>query len=301
MTLKELKEKVRNLISKAKIKEAMDEIATWAHEQNQEQLKRDVSLLKGDYTDLSREKTLGLLGNSDATIRQNQLNNKVLNLLDSIEEEVIPTVKKEEAKPEPSISSDKLKILMLTANPAKTTKLNLDKEHSNIVVKLEKNQEKFSLMLRKAVTSTEFKEFTETLKPDILHFSGHGEGGSYAGIVVQNDDKNAEELISIDGLDALFEYFQDQNVKLKIVLLNACYSEEQALTISKYVPFVIGTNVAIGDVAASAFSTGFYYKLAASENLDYEQAFKSGRTEATLKGAARSNFILFKDGIKAPI
>jgi internalin A len=395
MTLKELKEKVRNLISKAKIKEAMDEIATWAHEQNQEQLKNDIAVLKRDYTDLSREKMLGLLGSSDSNIRQNQLANKVLNLLDSIEEKVsieeseesnsfndlksdddlivklleslflnknqlgvtnefahaygfpivrvnsivdhlirrgfviqtAPAAKMGKViklnyegelflknaqskgniekidKPfyEQTTSSDKLKILMLTANPAKTTKLNLDKEHSNIVVKLENNPEKFSLTLRKAVTSTEFKEFTETLKPDILHFSGHGEGGNYGGIVVQNDDKNAEELISIDGLDALFEYFQDQNVKLKIVLLNACYSEEQALTISKYVPFVVGTNVAIGDVAASAFSTGFYYKLAASENLDYEQAFKSGRTEATLKGAARSNFILFKDGVKAPI
>jgi internalin A len=86
MTLKELKEKVRNLISKAKIKEAMDEIATWAHEQNQEQLKNDISVLKSDFTDLSREKTLGLLGSSEANIRQNQLANRVLSLLNSIEE-----------------------------------------------------------------------------------------------------------------------------------------------------------------------------------------------------------------------
>lgn len=63
----------------------MDEIAMWAHEQNQEQLKSDISLLKGDWADLSREKTLGLLSNSEATLRQNQLVNKVLNLVDSIE------------------------------------------------------------------------------------------------------------------------------------------------------------------------------------------------------------------------
>ena len=88
MTLKELKEKVLSLISKAKIKEAMEEIATWAHSQNQEQLKSDIALLKGDWSDLSREKTLGLISNSEASIRQNQLNNRVLNLLNGIEDNI---------------------------------------------------------------------------------------------------------------------------------------------------------------------------------------------------------------------
>jgi hypothetical protein len=112
MTLEQLKEKVRNLISKAKIKEAMDEIAMWAHEQNQEQLKSDISLLKGDWTDLSREKTLGLLSNSEATLRQNQLVNKVLNLVDSIEgiDNELITVKPTAPVTNYSQSEDKPKI-----------------------------------------------------------------------------------------------------------------------------------------------------------------------------------------------
>lgn len=85
MTLNELKDKVRALISNAKTKDAMNEIVAWAHEQNQEQLKNDIALLKGDWSDLNRDKTLGLLGSSEANIRQNQLANKVLNLLDLIE------------------------------------------------------------------------------------------------------------------------------------------------------------------------------------------------------------------------
>lgn len=39
------------------------------------------------------------------------------------------------------------------------------------------------------MSSSEFKEYTQEAEPFILHFSGHGEKGKYAGIVVQNDDK----------------------------------------------------------------------------------------------------------------
>jgi hypothetical protein len=88
MAIEQLKEKVRLFISHAKTQESLDEMTKWAHANNQDQLKSDLSLLKGDLTDLIREKTLGLLGNSEATIRQNQLNNKVLNLLNTLKEPV---------------------------------------------------------------------------------------------------------------------------------------------------------------------------------------------------------------------
>ena len=105
MTTEHLKDQVRSLISKAKTKGAMDLVATWAHENNQEQLKSDIALLKGDFTDLSREKTLGLLGNSEANTRQNQLNNKVLSLVNNVE---IP-IKKEEQDTTSKIDNSMIK------------------------------------------------------------------------------------------------------------------------------------------------------------------------------------------------
>ena len=85
MTLEELKNQVRTLISKAKTKDAMDTVATWAHEHNQEQLKNDINLLKSELTTLNRNITLGLVSHSDTIIQQNQLNNKVMSLLNTIE------------------------------------------------------------------------------------------------------------------------------------------------------------------------------------------------------------------------
>lgn len=306
MDLKELKNTVHGFIAKAKTKEAMEAVATWAHANNREPLKSDINQLKGELIALDRQETLGLLSFQEVSQEKAKLNNRLLNLMNGIDESStkdsegirVDDTPTPPGTPQVNVSA-KLKILMLTANPANTAIINLKKEHSLITLKLQNTQDTFNLILREAVSASEFKEFIETEQPAILHFSGHGEGGKDGGIVVQNDDKNDEELISIDGLDALFEYLKDElNIHIKAVLLNACYSEEQALTIAKYVDYVVGTTVELGDDLAIAFSTGYYFKLATS-NLDFELSFKSGRTQAVMKGASKSHFVLYKNGAKS--
>lgn len=85
MTLDELKNKVRSSIASDQTREALDAIARWAHGNGMDQTKSDIALLQGDLKSLDRERNLGLLSHSDATLRQNQLNNRVLGLLASLE------------------------------------------------------------------------------------------------------------------------------------------------------------------------------------------------------------------------
>ena len=303
MTLKELKEIVRQLIGRARTKDAIDKIIKWAKENDQEQLGDDSILLKNAFEKLNREKRLGLLSNSEANIEQNKITNGVLSLLNDVNEN---NPISSDPMPSRSVSNDpipgnpsgnsqsaKMKILMLTANPANTTKLNLDKEHSIITQKLQQKQEHFNIIRKKAVTGMEFQEFTDNEKPDILHFSGHG--AKYDGIVVQNEDKNGEDLISTKGLKALFKFFK-KHCAINVVLLNACHTQEQAAAISEYVEYVIGTNIAIGDDVASSFSSGFYFKLANDDKMNIEDAFDSGRTAAIVKGADEENFIIYRNG-----
>lgn len=299
MTLEKLKERVRQFVGKSRIMEAIKEITKWARDNNKEQLKIDIALLEGGLNDLQRKQRLGLLSNAEASTKQNNISYGVLSILNGVDKVGASPDSSSDAIGNTSVdtpsTSDKLKILMLTANPAKTTKLNLDKEHSFITQKLQGKQDAFIMLLKKAVSGTEFKEFTQQEQPDILHFSGHGEGGKYAGIIVQNDDKNGEALIPIGGLKALFKFFK-KKFNIKVVLLNACHTQEQAATIAQYVEYVIGTNVAIGDTLASAFSSGFYFQLAENSHLNIEDAFDSGRTEAVMKGADEENFVIYKNG-----
>lgn len=289
MTVVELKKKVRKLIAQAQTEKAIELMIEWARENNQQETERESILLMGRLSGLNNDKRIGIISNTDASIQQNRITNSIMGIL-----EMIGGLFQESVLDKPN--SKKKKILMLTANPATTALLNLDQEYAVINQKLQQQHDFFNIILKKAVSGTEFKEFTQNEKPDILHFSGHGNKGKYAGIVVQNEDKNTTDSISIDGLNALFE-FLDTIFRIQVVVLNACYTQEQAATISQYVDYVIGTNIAIGDAAACAFSSGFYFQLANDADMDVEHAFASGRTEAIMKGAKKQNFVIYRHGI----
>ena len=294
MTKEQLKTHVQNLIASARTKDALAAISKWADQNGAQQLKLDVSKLQNDLKTLNRNSNLGLLSSSEASLQRSKLTYAVLNLLQGD----APTTDTTASPPPPP--PRQFTILMLTANPAGTTKLNLDKEHSVISEKLQEKNDVLDLFVKRAVNASEFKENTEKRRPQVLHFSGHGEGGERGGIIVQNDDRNGEDMIPTEGLDALFEYFKDDGVGLQTVVLNACYSAEQADVIAKHVNHVIGTTIAIGDKAAIAFSSGFYFKLVETD-FNYERAFKSGRTAATMAGASKSHFVIYKNGEKLEI
>ena len=288
-------DEVNNLIGKGHTDKALDALIRWAHANNQSQLKSDAAIIKSSLETLKRNEMLGMLSFSEAGRESTKINFSIMNLL-KIDLNPPKTIEPPIAVPPvvSSTSNDKLKILMLTANPAGSYQLELEKEHSRITKKLQEKTEQFSLIVHHAVNNTEFKELNETAKPNILHFSGHGDSN---GIMLQNDDKNGSKLLTANALDALFEYFIDEGILFKAVVLNACYSEDQAKAIANHVPYVIASTTAISDEAAIAFSVGFYFKLDAQGG-NIEQSFRSGRTQAVTSGAEKSYFALFKGGEK---
>ena len=59
------------------------------------------------------------------------------------------------------------------------------------------------------------------------------------------------------------------------MVLNSCYSEEQAQAISKHIDFVVGMNESILDRAAIEFAIGFYDAIGSGR--DIEDAFNFGK------------------------
>jgi CHAT domain-containing protein len=154
---------------------------------------------------------------------------------------------------------------MLSANPKETARLRLDEEQREIETGLERSQlrEKFRLVKKEAVRPKDFRRAMLDLKPQIVHFSGHGEGEK--GIAFE-DEAGKTKLVDAEALAGLFKLFADS---VECVILNACYSKVQAAAIARHIPYVIGMSQAIGDQAAIEFSVGFYDALGAdrwSEN-----------------------------------
>ncbi len=98
-------------------------------------------------------------------------------------------------------------------------------------------------------------------KPQIVHFSGHG---SRHGELMFVNGEGKSQSASIEALADLFRLF---NSHVRCVVLNACYSDEQASAIAEQIDCVLGFEGAIADEAARVFSVGFYGALAAGESV----------------------------------
>jgi hypothetical protein len=210
------------------------------------------------------------------------------------------------------------KILFLAANPKGTSPLRLDQEARDIGDELRRAYEgdQFSLEQRWAVRTRDIQQAMLDVRPQIVHFSGHGKGTkisllskndprdsicrsaqtlerdisiysedaqtqpeSLAEGLVFEDGMEREKLVSGNALAGLFELFTDD---VECVVLNGCYSEVQAQSIAEHIPYVIGMNDAISDKAAIEFSVGFYKALGAGRSIDF--AYKLGCNAIQIEG-----------------
>ena len=171
-----------------------------------------------------------------------------------------------------------LTILFLTADPTDACRLRLGQEAREIQEKLQmsKHRERFSFSQRWSVRPADISQAMLDLQPHIVHFSGHG---AQNGAICFENLIGKMQPISPDALSSLFEQFSDQ---VRVVVLNACYSDQQAQAISKQVDYVIGMNTSITDPASIAFSIGFYQAIGAGRNI--VDAHKLGVTQIKLQG-----------------
>ena len=170
------------------------------------------------------------------------------------------------------------KILILAANPKKTSPLRLDQEMREIDegLRRSRNRDQFSIEKRLAVRTEDLRRSLLDEEPHFVHFCGHGTGDD--GLIVE-DVIGEPRSIKAEALAGLFNLFSSQ---IDCVILNACYSEIQAQAISQHIKYVIGMKQAVGDAAAIQFATGFYDAIGAGRSI--EDAFEFGRNAIEIYG-----------------
>jgi len=179
------------------------------------------------------------------------------------------------------------KILILAANPKDTSRLRLDQELRDIEEGLRRAQhrDEFAFAQRLAVRPRDIQRAMLEETPQIVHFSGHGEGAE--GLVFE-DETGQAKLVSGAALANLFALFADpaEPNPVHCVVLNGCYSAVQAEAIAEHVPYVVGMTKAVGDTAAIEFAVGFYDALGAGRTVEF--AFKLGCAAIDLAGKPES-------------
>ncbi len=169
-------------------------------------------------------------------------------------------------------------ILFLGANPTDTVRLRLDEEVRGIDAALRQaeHRDAFELEQHWAVRAGDLQGLLLRYRPEVVHFSGHG---SEAGEIMLEDSQGRARPVSKAALGQLFSVLKDD---VRVVVLNACYSEPQAEAIAEHVDCVVGMADEMGDAAAAGFSAAFYQALAYGRSV--QTAFDLACNQVSLEG-----------------
>ena len=169
-------------------------------------------------------------------------------------------------------------VLFLAANPSDSTRLCLDEEQREIDLALRSSEHRnrFDLRSHGAVRPSDLQHLLLRHRPTIVHFGGHGSSDSE---ILLQDDYGVAAPVRPDALSKLFQVLRDN---IRCVILNACYSESQAVVISDHIDCVIGMSSLISDRTAIRFASSFYQALGFGR--DVKTAFDLGCNEVALAG-----------------
>ncbi|BAZ10735.1 hypothetical protein NIES4071_25580 [Calothrix sp. NIES-4071] len=200
------------------------------------------------------------------------------------------------------VAPSALTILFLAANPSGNSQSRLEQEARDISEGLLRSQHRdnFRFEQRWAVRPRDIRLALLECNPQIVHFGGHRKqdrtlenqeainqefstdtepkAEQEEGLVFQ-DNTGHISLIPANALADLFKLFSDQ---VNCILLNGCYTEEQAKVIAQHIPYVIGMKQSITDKAALDFALGFYDALGAGRSIEF--AYNLGRTAIQMSG-----------------
>jgi hypothetical protein len=183
--------------------------------------------------------------------------------------------------PEPPVkgagAAPVLRILFLGANPQGAPALRLDHEVREIdgALRQAEFRDRFDLRQQLAVRPVDLQSALLRHRPQIVHFSGHGESD---GICLEDE---SGQLHKVQGtvLARILGVFKKQ---IRCVVLNACYSKDQADAIAQDIECVVGMSREIGDQAAIRFAGAFYQALAYGSSV--RMAYDLGCAQIDLTG-----------------
>lgn len=181
--------------------------------------------------------------------------------------------------------TQKIRILVLSANPWTTSRILVDEEAREIFEKIQEgpHRDRFELHNQAAIRPIDLQRLMLKYQPHIVHFSGHG---SKQQKLILGGPHGRGKTVDQQGLSDVFALY---NSHVRLVLLNACFTEPQARSLSEVVNYAIGTTQGIGDKVGVAFAGAFYRALGFGKSV--RDAFKSAKAELALTKTPRSRGI----------
>lgn len=147
-----------------------------------------------------------------------------------------------------------LTVLFLAANPEDLDRLEQSREYreTRAAVRASEYRDRIDVIPVPAARFADLNAALNEHRPQVVHFSGHG---SPTGEISLLTERGLSQAVTPDVLSSLFGLHKDH---VRMVVLNACYTTEQAQAIAREIECVIGMLGQIDDDAAVAFATELY-------------------------------------------
>ncbi len=179
----------------------------------------------------------------------------------------------------PNATASKLRVLLLAANPVDHDLLALGQEERLIEDELRAPAVARRVRLESAwsVTAEDFVEQLETFKPQVLHYSGHG--NAQGELVLRDPNLETSRPASVRSLRQMFS----GSPQLRCIVMNTCYSARLAQQLVRHLPLVVvGMRGEVEDAYALLFAEHFYRGIARGKSL--REAFDGARGVVAGKG-----------------
>lgn len=171
---------------------------------------------------------------------------------------------------------EKVTVLYLGTSPEDEVRLRVDAEARDIheAIRKSDNPQSVAFNDRWAVRQTDLLQVLNETNPDIVHFSGHGAAD---GSIVLEDQFGNAVLLDKERLSVVVGAAAKH---VKLIVFNACYSDEEADKILRHVDATIGMTDSISDAAAKAFAAQLYSSI--GFGLDLQTSFNQARAAVAL-------------------
>ncbi|MBR1390695.1 MAG: CHAT domain-containing protein [Lachnospiraceae bacterium] len=171
-------------------------------------------------------------------------------------------------------------VLFLAANPITTSRLGLDEEVRSIQEKIRLSEYRDSIRFesRGAVRASDILQAINETNPTIVHFSGHGAVSGE--LVLQNPD-GTEKLVSQEAITMTIATASDT---IRLVVFNACFSQQQAESVVEHIEAAIGMSDSITDETACVFAAQLY------SSIGFGRSLKTSFDQAKAVKIHHSNF-----------
>lgn len=165
----------------------------------------------------------------------------------------------------------KLNVLYLLANPDAQNFLHVDREVRDVQEEVRRSsyRENIHVEYKPAADVKSLIDGLNDLKPQIVHFSGHGHSSGIATDAARKG-KSVEEL----PFSLLAKALKATDAPPQVVVLNACESAGAKKNLIPPAEVLIAMKESISDVAATAFAVRFYAAIASGQSV--KAAFDQG-------------------------